>query len=166
MRFYPLWLSGNIHHQWVTGSKDSVRNEIIARPTEWWEWCCWLVCNSAQCWLLPLSRCNDNYCLCWCWSMAADGNVPSISRPTTGAPSLTATGAEKYYAKHGTGQGFLSGRSSQQSVEETPIFWLLSSPDISSTIESLGLSKFSGQKINVFPITPGPDRPKLSCLLS
>ena len=29
---------------------------------------------------------------------------------------------QKYYAKHGTGQGFLSGRSSQQSVEETPIF--------------------------------------------
>ena len=77
-----------------------------------------------------------------------------------------ATGAEKYYAKHGTGQGFLSGR------EQSPVRGgnrntnLLtsdfSSPDISgsrATIESHSLSKFSGQKINVFPITPGPAGP-------
>ena len=83
--------------------------------------------------------------------------LPYPDRRLEPLPSLLLE--QKYYAKHGTGQGFLSGRSSHKSVEETPIFSQFSSPAISSsraTIESPSLSKFSGQKINVFPITRGP----------
>ena len=68
-------------------------------------------------------------------------------------PSPGPTGADKYYAKHGTGQ----------TVVETAIC----SRDISSsraTLKSWSLSKFSGLKINVFPITRGPGWP--GCLLS
>ena len=57
--------------------------------------------------------------------MAAAGNVqtrPSQSLPSPGAT----TGAEKYYAKHGTGQGFLSAVSSPWRKEQSCDF---SSPD-------------------------------------
>ena len=84
--------------------------------------------------------------------------LPYPARPTTGCYYWSI----KIVCKTGTGQGFLSGRSSHQSVEETPIFSQFSSPTISSsraTIESPSLSKFSGQKINVFPITRGPPGP-------
>ena len=57
--------------------------------------------------------------------MAAAGNVqtrPSQSLPSPGAT----TGAEKYYAKHGTGQGFLSAVSSPWRKEQSCDF---SSPE-------------------------------------